>query len=83
MKKIICLLLVLAAMVALCGCNRTIIDTTYHFNYAYVSLPDGTHVEGAIRSWRDWDDSDVVQVTFTDGTVYYTHSSNIVLIAGD
>lgn len=83
MKKIVCLLLVLAAMLALCGCNQTIIDTTYHFDYAYVSLPDGTHVEGEVKGWRDWDDSSVMQVTFADGTVYYTHSSNIVLIARD
>jgi major membrane immunogen (membrane-anchored lipoprotein) len=83
MKKIICLLLVLAAMLALCGCNQTIIDTTYHFDYAYVAMPDGTCVEGNVKSWKDWDDSDVIQVTFTDGTVYYTHSSNVVLIAGD
>lgn len=83
MKKILCLLLVLVCVLGLCGCNKTVIDTTYHFNYAYVALPDGTCVDGPIRAWKDWDDSDVMQVTFTDGTVYYTHSSNIVLIAGD
>lgn len=83
MKKIICLLLALACMLCLCGCNKTVIDTKYHFNYAYVALPDGTCVEGPIKSWADWDDSDMLQVTFTDGATYYTHSSNIILIAGD
>lgn len=83
MKKIICLLLAFACVLCLCGCNKTIIDTAYHFNYAYVAMPDGTCVDGPIRAWNDWDDSDMIQVTFTDGTVYYTHSSNVILIAGD
>lgn len=83
MKKIICLLLALACVLCLCGCNKTVIDTKYHFNYAYVALPDGTCVDGPIKSWTDWDDSDMLQVTFTDGATYYTHSSNIILIAGD
>lgn len=83
MKKIICLLLVLVCVLCLCGCNKAVIDTKYHFNYAYVALPDGSCVDGPIRSWADWDDSDMLQVTFTDGATYYTHSSNIILIAGD
>lgn len=83
MKKIICLLLALACVLCLCGCNKAVIDTKYHFNYAYVALPNGTCVEGPIKSWADWDDSDMLQVIFTDGTTYYTHSNNIILIAGD
>ena len=83
MKKIVCLLLVLVCVLCLCGCNKTVIDTKYQFNHAFVALPDGSCVDGPIRSWTDWDDSDMLQVTFTDGTTYYTHSSNIVLIAGD
>ena len=83
MKKIIALVLVLLTAWLLCGCNKTIFDTTYTFNYAFVSLPDGSCVDGPIRAWKDWDDSDMMQVTFSDGTVYYTHSSNIVLVAGD
>jgi hypothetical protein len=84
MRKIILALLVLAlALGVLSGCNKTVIDTTYTFNHAFVALPDGSCVDGPIRSWKDWGDSDMIQVTFTDGTVYYTHSSNVVLIAGD
>jgi len=83
MKKIIALVLVLLTAWLLCGCNKTIFDTTYTFNYAFVSLPDGSCVDGPIRAWNDWEDSDMLQVTFSDGTVYYTHSSNIVLVAGD
>ena len=83
MKKFIALLLVLLTAWLLCGCNKTVFDTTYTFNYAFVSLPNGSCVDGPIRAWKDWEDSDMLQVTFSDGTVYYTHSSNIVLVAGD
>lgn len=83
MKKIIALLLVLLTAWLLCGCNRTVFDTTYTFNHAFVSLPDGSCVDGPIKAWKDWEDSDMLQVTFSDGTVYYTHSSNVVLVAGD
>jgi hypothetical protein len=83
MKKIIALILVLLTAWLLCGCNKTVFDTTYTFNHAFVSLPNGSCVDGPIRAWKDWEDSDMLQVTFSDGTVYYTHSSNVVLVAGD
>ena len=83
MKKIIALVLVLLTAWLLCGCNKTVFDTTFTFNYAFVSLPDGSCVDGPIRAWKDWEDSDMLQVTFSDGTVYYTHSNNVVLVAGD
>lgn len=84
MKKFICMVLVLVlACVLLAGCNETIIDTTYHFDYAYVKLPDGTCVQGTVKRWKDWSDSDTIQITFADGGTYYSHSSNVVLIAGN
>ena len=85
MKNIVCLLLVLALGFALAGCgyNKTIIDANYRFTHAYIAMPDGTCIEGKVKSWNDWDDSDMIQVTLTDGTIYYTHSSNVILIAGD
>lgn len=85
MKKIVCLLLVLALCFAIVGCgyNKTLVDVSYRFNYAYIAMPDGTCIEGDVKSWKDWDDSDMIQVTFSDGAVYYTHSSNVVLIAED
>ena len=85
MKKIVCLFLVLALGFAFVGCgyNKTIVDVNYRFNYAYIAMPDGTCVEGDVKSWKDWADSDMIQVVFSDNTIYYTHSSNVVLIAGD
>ena len=85
MKKIVCsfLVLILGFTLVGCGYNKTIVDVNYRFNYAYIAMPDGTCVDGDVKSWKDWDDSDMIQVTFSDGTIYYTHSSNVVLIAGD
>ena len=79
-KKILCLVLILAAAIALTGCgNVQLVDTTYTFDRAIVVLPGG-NVEGRVESWKDWDDSDMVQVKI-DGRTYYTHGSNVILIA--
>lgn len=80
-KKIITLSLTLICLViSLTACNAQIIDTTYKFDYAYVSLGDGLWVEGEVQSWADWDDTDMVQVKI-NGITYYTHSSNVVLVS--
>lgn len=80
MKKIIAIILTLVLIFALTGCgyNKQIVDVNYKFNYAYISLPEGS-VEGPVTSWNDWDDSDMIQVKIDD-VVYYTHSSNVVLV---
>ena len=85
MKKIIvCLLVVIISLTLLTGCgigyNKQIFDLNYRFNYAIVSLMNGELVEGPISSWKDYQDSDMVQIIFTDGNIYYTHSSNVLLI---
>jgi hypothetical protein len=67
------------AMLTLASCNQTIIDTSYTFNRAYINIGDEVlNVE--IESWKDYDDSDQVQVKTKDGKVYYGHSSNIILV---
>ena len=59
------------------GCNEQIVDLNYTFTKA--------QIEGVgtieIKSWRDYDNSDMIQVTATDGTVYLTHSSNVILMS--
>ena len=81
MKKILCLLLALTMLFIFAGCNRSVIDVKYNFKEAVISLPNGEVVEGLVQSWRDWDDSDMIQVTLDDGFTYYTHSMNVCLIA--
>ena len=50
------------------------------FTYAYVLL-DGNEIgKGYINQWRDYEDSDVVQVMI-GGKYYLTHYSNVVMIS--
>ena len=61
--------------------NATWLDTTYHFDKAWIYMPDGSVVIGEVESWKDWEDSDAVQVRIKNGGTYYTHLSNVVLMA--
>jgi len=80
MKTIkISILIFILSIGLLTACNKQIIDTTWNFDYAYVKLPDGSVVQGELDSWKDWDDSDVIQVKIK-GVTYLTHYSNVVLI---
>ena len=55
------------------------LDTTYTYDRAIISLPNGEVVDGKIQSWRDYEDGDQIQVT-VDGKTYLVHSTNIALI---
>ena len=50
------------------------------FTYCYVVLDGQEITRGSITQWRDYDNSDVVQV-LVNGKYYLTHYSNVVLIA--
>lgn len=83
MKKVIISVLLIVLCLSLfagCGYNKQILDFNYKYNYAIISLMNGELVEGPISSWNDYDNSDMVQVTFTDGNIYYTHGSNVLMI---
>lgn len=77
MKKF---LIVLSLIFVLTGCNRTIVDLSYHYNYAKVVTGETIIKEGKIRNWSDYENSDSVSITFDDGTKIYTHISNVILI---
>lgn len=80
MKKIGAFLLAIALCASLAACgNRQILDTTYTYDRAIISLPNGEVVDGKIQSWRDYEDGDQIQVT-VDGKTYLVHSTNIALI---
>lgn len=74
------LLLVTLTALSLTACNQQIIDTTYTYDRAILSLPDGEIVEGKVTSWKDFADGDQIQVKI-NGKSYLVHSSNIVLIS--
>lgn len=60
--------------------NRNLIDTVWKYDSAIVITPT-EEIKGAIKSWNNYENSDMIQVTFENGTIYYTHSSNVILIA--
>lgn len=64
----------------LSGCNKQLVDLTYSYETAVISLPNGEVVEGKVSSWTDFDDGDQIQVKI-DGKTYLIHSSNIALIS--
>ena len=86
--KVIALITVIIALtVMLAGCSEHTVGNrvTYGkdvqtFNYAYIRLGDRDIKEGYVTQWRDYTDSDVVQVMI-DGKYYLTHYSCVVLVA--
>ena len=73
-------LILLGIVGVLASCNYDIIDTNYSFDYAYISYGDGTVEKVKIKSWRDYEDGEQIQITSTDGDVYLVNSYNCVLI---
>lgn len=82
-------LILIIITVALAGCDGSYYKTgnritggkdVQTFTYAYVVLGGQEVARGAITQWRDYDNSDVVQVLI-NGKFYLTHYSNVVLIA--
>ena len=81
MKKILAITLILMLLVATlssCG-NYQMIDTTYSFDKAIISLPNGEIIEGKVDGWMDYEDGDQIQVKI-NGVTYLVHSSDVVLI---
>ena len=79
-KALLGILISLTMVFALSGCNKQIFDTTYTFDKAIISLPNGEIVEGTVESWTDYEEGDQIQVKI-DGVTYLVHSSEITLIA--
>ena len=50
------------------------------FNYAYIMIDGHEVASGAVTQWRDYEDSDTVQVLL-GGKYYLTHYSNVILVA--
>lgn len=69
--------LLMGAFLGGCG-NQTLLDTTYTFNYAQFTLPNGEIKEGRIVKWRDYD-GEQIQLKMEDGNTYLVSSYNAVL----
>lgn len=70
---------ILLAM-SLSGCNKQVVDLTYSYERAIISLPNGEIIDGKVQSWTDYEDGDQIQVKI-DGVTYLVHSSQVVLIS--
>ena len=58
-KKLLAAILALGMALSLAGCgNRQMIDLTYSYKYAIISLPNGEIIEGKVESWRDYEDGE-------------------------
>lgn len=88
MKKIIALVvLCVVLVVALTACEQvktgnriTFGKDVQTFTYCYIALGNTKITQGYITQWRDYSNSDVVQV-LVDGKYYLTHYSNVIMIA--
>lgn len=89
MKKIIaCVCLCVLALCLLTACSGTVETgnrVTYGkdvqtFTYAYIRLGDKDIVEGYITQWRDYNNSDTIQIMI-NGKYYLTHYSCVVMVA--
>lgn len=87
MKRTYILMAVMfALMILLCACseqtgNRVIGGKDVQtFTYAYIYLGDTKIVEGYITQWRDYTNSDTVQIMI-NGKYYLTHYSCVVMVA--
>ncbi len=90
MKRLLNIALIVLIMIvlalALSGCQQQVGNRiTYGkdvqtFNYAYIYLGNNLIKEGYVTQWRDYDDSDTIQIMI-DGKYYLTHYSCVVMIA--
>lgn len=80
MKKLLITVFVCLSFITLTACgNKAVLGTTFTFKYAKIRLVDGQIVEGKVEQWAKYDKQDSIRVTFENGEVYYTHSSNVTL----
>ena len=79
-KKLLAAILALGMALSLAGCgNRQMIDLTYSYKYAIISLPNGEIIEGKVESWKDFEDGDQLQITVDDVT-YLVHATDAALM---
>ena len=78
-KKLLATVLALGMVLSMSACNRQMIELTYRYKYAIISLPNGELIEGKVDSWRDFEDGDQLQVT-VDGVTYLVHATDAVLM---
>ena len=84
---IVCLVLVLALLVPagmfinrfIFG-NKQIIDFKQNFSAAYIKGDSNVWQKVKIKAWKDYAESDSIQIVTPDGKALYTHLSNVKLV---
>ena len=79
MRKFAAIVSGIILVISLSGCNKQVVDLTYKYDRAIISLPNGEIIDGKVESWMDFEDGDQIQVKI-DGKMYLVHSSQIALI---
>lgn len=88
-KWIAAIAIVTCLLALLCSCDAPTHTTgnrittgkdVQTFNYAYIVIDGKEVVSGAVTQWRDYEDSDTVQVLI-GGKYYLTHYSNVIMVA--
>lgn len=97
MKKFVQTFIVIAALVILAvltvwltpqtasadlfGNNISPLFDTYSYKAAVIKLTASQSILVEVRSWKDYDDSDTITLTDTNGMNYYTSSDNVILLS--
>lgn len=81
MKKAILIIMLLLSMAVFCSCGNYELATAdmFEFDYAQISMPDGSIVAGDVQKWSELGTG--VIVVCIDDTTYATHAENIAMIA--
>lgn len=92
MKKKIFVCVILTFLIMLVGCGKTEepkveevkvepgLDKTQKYDYAYISLPNDSLVEGCIREWNIYDT--IAVITFESGSVFIDDTDSISFLSG-
>lgn len=63
--------------------NKQLIDFNQNFNVAYIMGDSNRFERVRIKAWKDWENSDAVQIILENGTPIYTHLHNVKLTKED
>lgn len=61
--------------------NRQIVDFNHQrFTTAYVLGDSNVWTKVKVKAWKDWENSDSIQIVTPDGKAVYTHLRNVKLV---
>ena len=62
------------------GNNSSILFDNYTYKAAVIKLTASQSILIEVKSWQDYNDSDTITLTDTEGMNYYTSSDNVILL---